>query len=99
MKNDVPKRRILKDIRNGYDSNSVLDRTALITMQDLRNIKMDYNLRDYIPNYPEDAVSLHLEVQKMKQWPKNPILFYKEQHIPDAILSEKEFTLIIMTEF
>lgn len=86
-------------LRNLYDPGSIVDRASLMHVKYLANIERDYNINEGIQNYPVDSVNFDLEVEKLRTWNVNPILFYKKQKVLDPVLADDDFVFIIMTEF
>ena len=90
--------RILDDIRDSVDAG--ISREHLVTRQDVRNIKVQYNI-DGIRRHKDDPASVNAWVEEMTSLPYNPVLFYKSQGTPDpnGNLADNDFVLVIQTEF
>ena len=90
--------RILDDIRDNIDTN--ISREHLVTRQDIRNIKTQYNV-DSISRHKDDPISVNAWVEEMTSLPYNPVLHYNSQGAPDpdCRLADTDFLLVIQTEF
>lgn len=76
-----------------------MDRIHLLERKDLHNIKRDFSLGYSTRRHENDAVSVKLWVETMKQLEESPILYFKEQGEIDACFTKDDFILIIMNEF
>ncbi len=68
--------KILDGVRDSIGSS--LDRSHLVTKQDLYNIKKSYNIRKIERHKDDAAMSVHLCVQECIVERNNPILLYKD---------------------
>jgi len=73
----------------------------LLERQDLCNISRDFNITYSTKRHIDDAVSVSLWVDEMRNLGKDsPIIYYKAQDVDDnSCLEVKDFALIIMSEF
>lgn len=73
----------------------------LIEKKDIHNIKRDFNINSNMKRHEVDAVSVKLWVEEMKNNGDNSIAFFKEQGQSgnDYKLKDKDFVLVIMTDF
>ena len=100
LQNGVSMERILNDIRDNV--NQKIGRDHLINRQDLRNIKMEFNV-DGITRHKNDITSVAAWVAEMMGLEYNPILLFKNQgqdQPPEMDnTSNDDFVLCIQTEF
>ena len=89
---------VLDDIRDKVDTS--ISREHLVTRQDIRNIKRQYNIGG-ISRHKDDPISVNAWVKEMTSLPYNPVLLYKPQGTPDpdGHLADTGFILAIQTEF
>lgn len=95
---------ILDSVRNNLDKS--WERLHLLTRQDLHNVKRDFSINTHERLHSNDATSVLLWVQQMRKQTDNPVLFFKQQGIPDnkealkrdECLLDDDFMLVIMTK-
>ncbi|XP_077503829.1 uncharacterized protein LOC144114150 [Amblyomma americanum] len=94
----VPMRTILKKIRESVTSK--LTPLHLTNRMDLHNIKRQYNLTVPERCHDNDAVSVSIWVQSMRNKGQPVVRLYKEQEVvdPTNTFSTKDFALALMTE-
>ncbi|GFX84164.1 uncharacterized protein TNCV_927751 [Trichonephila clavipes] len=84
LENKILVEAILDDIRNSI--NQKLERIHLITRQDIKNIREEYNISsDGILN-SNDVVSVNKWVEGLKNREESPIVLFKDQNIFDENL-------------
>ncbi|GFY74190.1 uncharacterized protein TNIN_385261 [Trichonephila inaurata madagascariensis] len=98
LENKIPVEAILDDIRNSM--NQKLERIHLITRQDIKNIKEEYNISlDGILD-SNDVVSVNKWIEGLKNREDSPIVLFKDQNIFDETLypgmKAEDFLLVIM---
>ena len=74
------------------------ERIHLITKKDIRNVEKSFGLCGS-ERHKDDAVSVRLWVEEMRQSDSNPVLLYKEQGESDEVMSQKDFLLSLQTPF
>ncbi|GFU74847.1 MULE domain-containing protein [Trichonephila clavipes] len=98
LENKIPVEAILDDIRNSI--NQKLERIHLITRQDIKNIKEEYNISSDGILDSNDVVSINKWVEGLKNREDSPIVLLKDQNIFDKNLypgmKAKDFLLVIM---
>ncbi|XP_050064830.1 uncharacterized protein LOC126553754 [Aphis gossypii] len=101
LKEGVTWEHILDFIREGEITDDTNKRILLLERQDLTNISRDFNINYATRRHKDDAVSVDLWVNELKNQLKEdcPILYYKAQDKDDDFLEKKDFALIIMTKF
>ena len=76
-------------------------RKHFLTKQDVRNVRVNVTDR-LIMKHKEDAMSVHLLVEQLRQEPFNSVIIYKPQGVSDEkypTLVPEAFVLGIQTEF
>ena len=98
LKQGVEIERILDDIRDNITCG--ISREHLVTRQDIRNIKVQYNI-DGISRHKSDPISVAAWVEEMKGLLHNPVLLFKLQgeSDPQGQLSNDDFLLVLQIEF
>lgn len=88
-------------VREGEITDDTNQRILLLERQDLTNIFREFNINYDTRRHKNDAVSVDLWVNELKNQLKEdcPILYYKAQDKDDNFLEKKDFALIIMTKF
>ncbi|GFT08449.1 uncharacterized protein TNCV_2324661 [Trichonephila clavipes] len=98
LENKIPVEAILDDIRNSI--NQKLERIHLITRQDIKNIKEEYNISSDGILDSNDVVSVNKWVEGLKNREDSPIVLFKDQNIFDENLypgmKAEDFLLVIM---
>ncbi|GFU49660.1 uncharacterized protein TNCV_2906231 [Trichonephila clavipes] len=98
LENKIPVEAILDDIRNSI--NQKLERIHLITRQDIKNIKEEYNISSDGILDSNDVVSVNKWVEGLKNREESPIVLFKDQNIFDENLypgmKAEDFLLVIM---
>ena len=74
------------------------ERIHLITKKDIRNVERSFGLCGS-ERHKDDATSVRLWVEEMKQSDNNPVLLYKAQGESDEILSTEDFVLALQTPY
>lgn len=79
---------------------SGITREHLVTRQDVRNIKTQFNVEG-ISRHKDDPISVSSWIEEMASLPYNPILLYKPQGttLPNTTLKADDFLLVIQTQF
>ncbi|GIY20114.1 MULE domain-containing protein [Caerostris darwini] len=89
---------ILDEIRNSVHDN--FERMYLLTFQDIKNIKKEFNINQNGILHVNDKVSINIWIAKCRNDEDSPILLYKDQNnINDALypgLKTEDFLLVIM---
>ncbi|GBN54138.1 hypothetical protein AVEN_263881-1 [Araneus ventricosus] len=95
----VAEKNILQDIRQSLDT--TFKRKHLTTRKDLQNIKRDFGITLPIKGYvlQNDETSVCAWVHKMESQKDNPVLFYKRQEDPHAVIDQEDFMLVLKTNF
>lgn len=95
LQSGIQMNKILSDIRNSLNGN--FNRIHLINKQDLYNICKEFQITDEFTHkyHDSDVVSVECWVNELQE----SAIFYKKQNSPHPILEEKDFCLIIMTQF
>ncbi|GFU12816.1 uncharacterized protein TNCV_5047611 [Trichonephila clavipes] len=98
LENKIPVEAILDDIRNSI--NQKLERIHLITRQDIKNIKEEYNISSDGILDSNDMVSVNKWIEGLKNREDSPIVLLKDQNIFDENLypgmKAEDFLLVIM---
>ncbi|XP_065896991.1 uncharacterized protein [Dysidea avara] len=77
---------------------STYERIHIITKKDIRNIEKAFGLRGN-ERHEDDATSVGLWVEEMRQSDNNPVLLYKAQGVNDSTLCKDDFVLALQTPF
>ncbi|GBM90779.1 hypothetical protein AVEN_7291-1, partial [Araneus ventricosus] len=95
----VAEKNISQDIRQSLDT--TFERKHLTTRKDLQNIKRDFEIT--LPSkgsvLQNDETGVYLSVHKMENQKDNPVLFYKRQEDPHAVIDQNDFMLVLKTNF
>ncbi|CAG9817796.1 unnamed protein product [Phaedon cochleariae] len=95
--------RILDDVREeAAQSGCIQRRIHLLEKKDLHNIKRDFSISYSTKFHENDALSVKLWVEMMKEKKLEnncEVLYYKEQGQCDTFFEREDFILIIMTEY
>ncbi|GFR32512.1 uncharacterized protein TNCT_462221 [Trichonephila clavata] len=98
LENKIPIEAILDDIRNSV--NEKLERIHLITRQDIKNIKVEYNISSDGILDTNDVVSVTKWVEGLRNREDSPVVLFKDQNIFDEDLypgmKAEDFLLVIM---
>ncbi|KAF4531413.1 hypothetical protein B566_EDAN009655 [Ephemera danica] len=95
LKNKVPPKAIVDDIR---DSTPTTSRLAQTTARDVRNIKLAAGINEEHKLHPDDHTSVHLWINRLKE--TNQVLYHKAQGETDQQnpnLNVKDFILVFQT--
>ena len=74
------------------------ERVHRTTKKDIRNVERSFGLCGS-ERHKDDATSVRLWVEEMKQSDNNPVLLYKAQGESDEILSTEDFVLALQTPY
>ncbi|GIY29331.1 MULE domain-containing protein [Caerostris darwini] len=89
---------ILDEIRNSVHDN--FERIPLLTLQDIKNIKKEFNINQNGVLHVNEKVSIHMWLEKCRNDEDSPILLYKDQNnINDALypgMKTEDFLLVKM---
>jgi len=100
LANRIPPSAILDEVRSTYKTDCV-ERVHLLTYKDILNICEEFKISKDYKKHQNDAISVDLKVEELKQSAKSCVLYYKPQDIIDEtnpFLNRNDFVLILMNE-
>ena len=89
------------DRNKRHQFEGTVSRKHFLSCQDVRSIKRKVD-KDQVMRHCNDAPSILMRVNELRQESFNPVLIYKEQGVPDTLhsnLPEDSFVLAVQTEF
>lgn len=94
----VPLQTVLDHIRNAATGD--LARIHIVTKLDLHNIMASFNINHSERLHQNDKVSVQYWVEEMRNKVSNPVIYFKQQGLPDELgeLRQEDFMIVLMTE-
>lgn len=90
--------RILDDVRDTLSDSQTITRKHMVTREELRNIKRDFNIVFKERSCYVDTVSVELLVEQYekKYGTESPFLYYKQQGVEHDTFKKEDLLLVIM---